>query len=228
MSLFEEQQPDEWEADEIVPFAYAHALGVFTAYYNLLEAELAGVAGHYLGVSDKVRDLVYFGLSNRQRSDFVAAVVAAEEQNPKAIECIKHLLTCFDDCVQNRNILLHAIHGPQRTPTSLTRPARKRLSEDASREVFFDVNLARLRESADAARTTYEYLQELLFWLTERRRMERQLPLPDIPRDTPWSLPEKPPRPGRLIPLQLGPAPGKQKRPPRSSRAKSRSRNTQN
>jgi hypothetical protein len=205
--LFPETE-DDWDLGVISP-AYAQALGIFTAYYNLLETEMVRLVGVYLPTTRPVRELAYFGMSNRQRMDFILALAKAHEKNAAILKATRHLVACFEECVQNRNILVHSVHG--------RREARKRASDDASKEVTFDLSLQRLRQAAEGTMRTYFFLLEVIGWHEDQKRPE-QLGLPGFgARFEP--LPEIPPRPGRLNPRQLGPAPGNKKRPPRSSRA---------
>jgi hypothetical protein len=206
---------DTWYYFRGIPPEYAHALGVFTAFYNLLERDLLRIVEAYLDADRDVREFIYFEMTNKERCDLVLLLAAKHEADEGTQDAIRHLIICFNDCVQNRNILLHATH----LGTSDAIEATKRASDNSLKEVVFDVSLGRLRKAADDIRETHDFLLRIRNAIT-RSKDERQLKLPfDLPLPA-WR--DIPLRPDRLIPRQPDPAPDNDERPPRLPRRERR------
>ena len=191
---------DEWiEEYSGIPLEHAHALGIFTAYFNFLEAQPDSLLACYLDMPANARHLLYYRMTNRERTDLVLEIAEAREKRPEVLDCIRHGLKCFDICVENRNILVHAQHEASELAQEGFQ-ARKRSADNPSRIVHFDLPLSRLRKAVDDMAQVSVFLA-LLTWFIENPGGH-----PEISFLQP-TLPAKPAQPSKLTPRQLRPAP---------------------
>lgn len=131
-------------------------------------------------------------LNNRERADWLRGLAAADERDPAVTELYAHAILCFDICVDNRNMLIHALYEGTDAVTAkmkLTKKARN----DPLREIKFQVSLEELRKAAVEMGNTVNFMIELYGYMRARRSRDQY----GVPAILP-PLPQKRARPDRL------------------------------
>ncbi|MDP2376139.1 hypothetical protein [Reyranella sp.] len=211
-----------WPKVGLIPHDHTHALGEIAIRYNYIEETIAGIIGEYL--PDLSADSFLHHLHNTARLDLLREL-ARTDKDPKMGEHLLHAIQCVDICIENRNILLHAVfmhHGwPGGDVTAVKRKS------GGSSKINFDLSLDLLRRTADEMGDTLDYLTQLSLFLMNRRpriviraAVDPLTSFLDPLRGTTWL--RKPPQPNKLNSRQ----PGKDRRDapplPRSSPASRR------
>jgi hypothetical protein len=180
------------EEHEITDQEHLQAIGQFALAYNFIEEILAELFRIYFPTREDYAQIIYHTLNNRQRVDMLGEIVAHNEGHTKFREYIQTALNYFNICTDNRNLVLHATAD---MATGLSRIRLSKRSRNNPREInLYEVSLTELRQVADDASNTFEFIFELLGWIDQRGKSPVTDPLPP--------LPEIPPEPHRLIPFQ--------------------------
>lgn len=184
-----------------VPFV--HAIGQISLMYNFLEDPIGTIFTIYMPTKSDFAEGLYHKLNNRDRVDLLMAIIEQNEQNQEAKSALLHLIRCFDICTENRNVLAHVIVEAAHSGTGGF-PLSKKARNDPRRTIKFRITVTELRQMADEMMVTFDYATRLAFWFMQRSRpdlnLAKAMGWPDPPAPAP--LPNKPPKPRRLIPSQ--------------------------
>jgi hypothetical protein len=202
---------DGWptEFSRLASVAQLHALGQVTLVYNYLEEQISRVFYRCMPTSGDFSSRLFHKLGNRDRIDLLSAVVSASDYLPEAKEALLHLLTCYDICTENRNILMHAIiESADADILTLSKTA----SNDPARYIHFRLPISDLRLVADQMAEAFTYALRLENWVAAQTGLFAG---PIIQTSSLGSqfdlskhiaalgtLPGKPPKPRKLTPYQ--------------------------
>jgi len=164
--------------------AHVHAFGMIALNASMLEESLFLLLLTYLPIQRESATRLIGDMNNRDRSDWFRALIETNEKTPDMADRMIHAILCFDICIDNRNMLIHALHAGTDKLTATMR-LTKRARSNPLREIRFEVSIAALRKIADEIGSTLNYMLDWWFHKTN-------------PLDPPRPLPEKPPRPDRL------------------------------
>jgi hypothetical protein len=210
-----------------------HAIGQVTLAYNHLESYLGLIFRLCMPTDVSFSERLFYKMNNRDRIDLLAGIIRSSRFHNQAKDRLNYLLQCYNICTENRNILMHATAEEAYAGVL---HISKRSSNDPMTSNRFQIPLAELRMVADQMHTLSAYMMNLQFWLAIRNGLptnyKNSLALPPIEK-IPFpklrhllralpeiaTLPEKPPKPRRLIPSRPPKARPTGKPQPRSSRA---------
>jgi hypothetical protein len=197
----------DWPAKDsrLADAAHVHAIGQFSLMYNYLEQIFGLVFQCSFPANGDYSEALFQKLNNRERCDMLEALVRFGEANAALRQLIFDAIRYFGICTENRNIVMHAIAEADAV-AGIFRISKKAKNE-AGRINFYEVPLETLRRIADDTTATFTLWSKLLYWLRARQMGERLRSLPDIP-----------PQPYTLSPLQPRSAKADDSRPPGSSR----------
>jgi hypothetical protein len=168
---------------------YVHAIGQITLAYNGLENLMASIFCITLPVEYKFAEKVFHSMHNRERTDLLSALLK-NQKDDELRDALQHVVLCYDICTDNRNIVMHSILE-EITP-SLPK-LRKRASQNPAKLLEFHVPLGMLRRVADQILETFNY--GFFVWIgIQNQSAGASLSLAP--------LPQKPPKPHKLIPYQ--------------------------
>jgi hypothetical protein len=177
-----------WPRYATGPDRHMHARGIIAINYNLFEFALAFLLQHY--ATPQVSDFFFDKINNQERVNAIGHFAKLKERDPAVLDLIGHLLTYFETCAQNRNILMHSQHS-QGDQSDDILPLAKRSAQDPTKLLYFHLLLPHLRRVADQTMRGVVFLQELLEYVRARDvasdveafRLRRQLPKkPRAPR----------------------------------------------
>jgi len=174
------------------PVAYVHAFGQIALTSAMLEELLSMKLIQRLPMNAEVSTPLIHALNNRERADWLKALVSAEEKESTVQNLTSHGILCCDICLDNRNMLVHALYTGMDHQAAVMK-LTKRSRSDPLKEMKFQVSLEQLRKIADEMGETTNFMLELWEYVRTRQmkaRVEYDLPLPP--------LPEKPALPNRL------------------------------
>jgi len=134
-------------------------------------------------------------LNNRNRADWLRALVYAKEQDADVADLMLHAIKCCDICLDNRNMIIHALYTGTDNATENMR-LTKRARSNPLRELRFEVSTEKLRTIADDIGNTVNLMIDLWFYHTHRPAT--------VERDARLPLPKKLPQPDRLTIPQPG------------------------
>jgi hypothetical protein len=194
--------------------AQVHAIGQITLAYNNLESYLDLIFQACMPTEKSFSERLFHKLNNRDRIDLLLAVIRSSRFHPQAKDRLNHLLQCYAICTENRNILSHATSEEAYAGVF---HLSKRSANDPAVTNRFKIPLADLRLVAEQIHEISEYMTQLLFWLMVRSGLpgsyKSSLLIPPLEKITRpnlrrvlqavpeiATLPEKPPKPRRLIP----------------------------
>jgi hypothetical protein len=168
---------------------HVHAFGMIALSSAMLEEILVLLLITYLRpIARDVAMRLTAGLNNRDRADWLRALVRANESDEELLDLIAYAIKCCDICLDNRNMLVHALYTGTDKVTANMQLA-KRARNDPLREIRFEVSTQRLRQIADDIGNTVNFMVDLWFCKTHK---------PMDPHFERLPLPEKPPQPDRL------------------------------
>jgi hypothetical protein len=191
----------DWPAENkrLASAAEVHAFGYISLIFNYLESTAGHLFGHYLPMSVSVCDSIYHRLNNADRIFLLHQIIEENERDSAVKDAVSYYLNCYDICTENRNTLVHASIEVRDSPDML--PISKR--SKAAKEILFHLSLGELRSVADQMGNVFDYGTRLLMWLFQRNNPtdERaKLMGWSLPPTQP-SLPDKPSKPRKLIPV---------------------------
>jgi hypothetical protein len=193
---------EPWPKDELIPHDHAHAIGTITVYYNQIERLFPELIGFYLGKSSTAVSNVLHHLHNQARVDLLRELVPLEPDDDVR-EHLAHAIQCFNLCIENRNILQHAVlvHHEAGQIKATKRASGK------TKEVELLLSLQTLRKTADEMRAVLFYIIDVASFLLLRKvrgtRGEFKSPYLIPAAQQPLSLPDKPLQPSKLSLHQL-------------------------
>ena len=198
VAMTEDYSLDDWppEAERSVTVRHAHAYGLVTINYNVLEEGLRLLFTEYMPTVKETSNALSYMLNNRERVDAIRELVAAEKEG-ETKKLVLFALKCFDICTENRKILTHAIFDQvDRTTETIT--VMKIASGGKKSPLLFELSLPELRRVADDMGALSEFVFDLIVYVKRRatRRTTERLPK-DYP---PPALPQKPAQPRKLSP----------------------------
>lgn len=179
-----------------------HAYGVVAPAYNRLEDFLIFLFDIYFpnpwGVDNGPGVVCARMLNNRQRVDllkvFVQHEVCDQEIKARTLEA----LAVFEICTENRNILAHGRRDAAGFHADLF-TIRKMASSNPLKEIYFDIPLSDLRDTANDMIVALDFFFSLCkFMLVYQISIHSLDDLPEGERQV--SLPEKPRLPRKLNP----------------------------
>jgi len=188
-----------------VSAAHLHALGAISLTFNKLESAMSLVFTDYLKSSMEIGQAVFHRLNNNQRIDILRQLI--DESPDETADCVRHAILCFEICCENRNTLAHIVQEQFTTHDEEFLHGRKKNSQK-TQDLFFVLGLAELRRVADEILATYEFVIGISYY---KFREWHELNYPGKPINSLAgllprglnTLPDKPPRPNKLNPLQL-------------------------
>lgn len=153
-------------------------------------------------------EAVFDRLSNHQRLELLDILCAQREKDPLVSEAIGYARRHFSICTENRNTIAHAIHyGSERSPELFSRLMMRKKSSDKSKDNLYSFDAKTLRSVADDIQQTIWYVVGIVSFLYQRNEGG----IPGVTRD---ALPDRPPQPNSLRPLQTAFSPESKKRQP--------------
>ena len=192
---------DSWPPFEgrLASVRFVHAFGQINLAYNFLEDAIGMIFTLSMPTNGDFSDALFHKMNNRERMDLLKAIIEFGVINEAQKQAVLHLITCFDICTDNRNVLMHVIVEPvhgNAEALALSKKARN----NPLRTLQFQITVPELRRIADEAMAIFDYAMKLLFWLRYHSTQDQNLaiamgwPLP--PAQPP--LPDKPPKPHKL------------------------------
>jgi hypothetical protein len=172
--------------------AHVHAFGQIALTSAMLEELIVMLLVQRLPMPRHTSIPLVQALSNRERLEWLRALMETDEKDTAVKELLVHAILCFDICMDNRNMLMHALYEGTDQATARIKLSKKARS-DPLREIKFQVSLAELRKTAVEMGETVNFMIELwnhVRWRQTKPHVEYELPLPP--------LPQKPARPDRL------------------------------
>jgi hypothetical protein len=167
--------------DKVETSVHVHAFGMIALNASLLEEILLLLLLAYLPMERTVAVRLATQLNNRDRSDWLRALVETNEKNSRLADLMKHAILCCDICMDNRNMLVHALYtgtDAAMGKMQLTKRARNNPLQD----IKLELSVESLRKIADEIGAAVHFMMDLWFCKTH-----------GFPPS-----PEKPPRPDRL------------------------------
>jgi hypothetical protein len=96
------------EFSHLGPSQHFHAIGMLIVLFSLTETWLHDLLHRYLPVLPKeALSSIFDTLNNRQRMDLIKAL-STQEADEESREMISQILTAFEVCAENRNLIAHA------------------------------------------------------------------------------------------------------------------------
>lgn len=187
--------------------AHLHAFGAVNLLYNRLEDAMSTLFRDVLGGDQQIAEAMYSRLTNRHRIDVFRLLASNQSLSDDLRERLSHALLCFDICAENRNTLMHIIHDHHTEPRDWLMGKKK--SSDKSRDLFYSLPVTEVRQVADEIKAVRDFAAAIslfLFraWLEPQgEKVGHEELWRAIKAAGPNTLPEKPPRPDKLTPLQL-------------------------
>jgi hypothetical protein len=156
---------DEWPEPffRVATVEQLHALGQITLIYNALEEEFGNVFNRAMPTSPDFSQRLFHNLSNRDRTDLMAAVVKTAILPDDGKAALDALIVAYDICTENRNIVMHSV-GFREPGTDLLKLTKKASRGDPSKTIDFSVPLPTLRQIADDMATTLRFATRLDVW----------------------------------------------------------------
>jgi hypothetical protein len=173
--------------NKIETAAHVHAFGIIAMSSSMLEELLLLLLLGYLPINRDTARRLAGGLNNRERGDWLSALVAKNETWPELADHLRHAILCCNICLDNRNMLIHSLYSGTDEVTTNMRLS-KRARRDPLRELKFEVSVTDLRKIADEIGNTVNYIIDLWF---VKNHLNAQAP--------PIAWPEKLQRPDRLL-----------------------------
>jgi len=196
--------PDEWPREEyqLAPAEYLAAFGQFSFVYNMLESVMRNIFIHCAPLPNDFALRLFHNLGNRDRIDLFTAFVSKNEEDNEVLQSLLACALHYDICTENRNILMHSTYfSPNIELTLLV----KRASNDAGRNIHYDVPLTDLRLIADQTAETFKFARDLSSFLSAREFIAHLPPTDPItgyPNIGLNPLPEIPHKPRKLTTFQ--------------------------
>ncbi len=102
---------DGWPpfGSQLASVPFVHAFGQTSLAYNLLEDMMGMIFTSSMPTKTAFSEGLFQKLNNRDRMNFLKAVIDHNEKHEPAKSAFLYLITCFDICTENRNILMHVI-----------------------------------------------------------------------------------------------------------------------
>jgi hypothetical protein len=187
---------DRWPAYAVGPVKHLHALGVLALNFSFYEGAMVIPFEEY--IPKPLAKYLFDMLNNQERLNTIRELVGTFERDPVMIDHIDHLLMHFSECIKNRHMLMHA--RTKMPPLDGFLHLEKEANRDPNRLLTFKLSLEDLRQAADDMMQGADYL--LSIW--RYRATKEQLSggrkyFSGVPT---LVLPEKPPRPRIVNPLQ--------------------------
>lgn len=202
--MAEDEHIDGWppEAHRLASIGHVHALGQITLLHNLLEDTIKEIFSFIVPTDQGYAKRLFHSLNNRERIDFLSAIIRENEKDEKVAEAVLTCLRFYDICTDNRNILMHGIYEDLDAATK-TLTVHKTASQDPTRQIRFRLPLQELRLVAEHCGFTFVFAWKLFTFLYDRKLPKGRAPFEQK------ALPEIPPQPRKLTPYQEQSAPRK-------------------
>jgi hypothetical protein len=158
------------------------------------------VQSGYMPTEREFADKLFARASNQERAELLLALISKNEIDKEAKKALMHFLRCSTICIDNRNVIMHAlVRGADAEIFGfVNRPSRR-----PGEENYYRVPLHKLRLIADQAGDMFMFGLRLYGWLMRRNswvlwKESPPLPWPLSNPSEPGPLPDIPPVPTRL------------------------------
>jgi hypothetical protein len=193
--------------------AHVHAFGQMALTSAMLEELICMLLIQRLPMLPDDAALRVNGLNNRERIEWLRAIVSGKEPDAAVADLFFHAMRCFDICMENRNMLVHALYEGSDLATSSIRLSKK-ARKNPLRQLKFQLPIGQLRKMAEGMGETVNFMLDL--WNCVRTREALEERDRDLPPWPPLTWPDKPAQPDRLT-IPAPPAnPQNDRRPPKS------------
>jgi hypothetical protein len=195
--------------------AHVHAFGQMALTSAMLEELICMLLIQRLPMFPDDATSRVHGLNNRERVEWLRAIISAKEPDATVADLFLHAIRCFDICTENRNMLVHALYeGTDWIAWAIK--LSKRVRNNPLRQIKFQVPIEQLRKMAEDMGETVNFMLDL--WNCVRTRKAIEEHDPDLPPLPPLTWPDKPIQPDRLTTPPPPATPQNKPRRPRSSR----------
>lgn len=161
--------------------SHVHAFGMVAMNAAMMEEALTLLLAHFMGLPHDIAIPLIHKMAVGDRTHLVKKIAEArEEELADLSEHLEFAVKCFDICIQNRNILVHAVYVKV-DEMSQTVTVSKRSRKNPAREFKLNLHLSDLRRSAEEIANTVNYLLDLWFILSHGRGTNTLLRKPSLP-----------------------------------------------
>jgi hypothetical protein len=120
---------NEWPAYRVGNPDYIHALGVIASVFNRLEIHLRELFRTYTGLPSQISYTLFAKISNQMRLELMHGAIDFSSHPEPIKENVRHFLTGFKICADNRNIFMHStavyLFGPDDEPCPAISPHKQ-------------------------------------------------------------------------------------------------------
>ncbi|MFN3582515.1 hypothetical protein [Phenylobacterium sp.] len=155
-------------------------------YFNCLEMALFALFERYTQGGPAARALLFAELSNDARVKVVRAI-ANQQESAAVAEEVDYALTCFRECVANRNLVLHSLPTAEEGDRITVAKAPRKGPPGHLR--VYEFTLEALRAAASSVADIESHILLLVDWLSKVENAEAE----GAPRPSPPQRPAVPP-----------------------------------
>jgi hypothetical protein len=202
---------DEWPSYRVGDADYLHALGVVASVFNHLEFRFRSLFNLYVSLPTRMAFGLFAKINNQMRSDLASQALDYSEHPQPIKDHVRHFLTGYGICVENRNILMHSVtaftwldSNAERCPVLSPKQPDGVKFQKSPRDDPFTINiyspsLPELRGVADDTKA-FEVYGDRLYWHILKNYEPSAYQLYRFPAEAQFALPDTPARPKCLTP----------------------------
>lgn len=106
-----EKPPERWPKDFPGPDDCVFAIGVAALNYGILESAFRFLFSTVTGMTEAQVSTIFDRIPNNTRQEIVKAMMTQSNLPEPALDAVRHFLTGFKQCADNRHDLMHSRHG---------------------------------------------------------------------------------------------------------------------
>jgi hypothetical protein len=153
--------------------AHVHAFGQMALTSAMLEELICMLLVQRLPMFQNDAQSRIHGMNNRDRVEWLRAIVRAKEPDSAVADLFLHAIHCFDICMENRNMLVHALYEGTDLATASIK-LTKRSRNNPLQQIKFQVPIEQLRKMAEEMGETVNFMLELWNCVRTRKAIEEQ------------------------------------------------------
>jgi hypothetical protein len=200
--------PEEsWPPYRVGNSDYIHALGVIASVYNLLEFRFRSLFSIYVRLPPKLAYTLFAKISNEMRLELIREAIEFSTHPEPIKDEIRHFLSGFKRCADNRNIFMHStvifLFGPDDVSCPALSPAYQQpqglafqKSPKGKGDPFqintYQLTIEEIRAHADALKS-FEIYGDRLFWHILKNHEPTRYQSFGFPEDARFALPNRDP-----------------------------------
>jgi hypothetical protein len=205
---------ERWPSYRVGNADYIHALGVIASVFNLLEFRFRSLFPIYTTLPSPPAYRLFATRNNDDRLKLMRECIDYSPHPELIKDDVRHFLTGFKICNDNRNILMHStvfyLFGPGDVPCPELAPPGQQPQgvgfQKASKGDPFQINtyqltIEEIRAVADALKQ-FEIYGDRLYWHILKSYEPTRYQSWGLPEDAQFSLPSRPALPNLLVPLR--------------------------